>query len=433
MSDTLAPGALVTLTPEKPVAGGRMLARLDGRIILVSGAIPGEPVRARIEKVEKSLAFAEAVEILELHPTRRPVTGDPRCGGASYAHIAYADQIRFKADVIRDALKRLARIDAPESLAVAASAEQGYRMRSRLHWRDGVMGFFLEGTHRVCDAAPSGQLLPETLAALGRVAERIRAAELEGEADLDVSENITADSRVVHINLSDRSHFKQLEQLSAVAGVSGLSWSDPTMKGDVQVYGSPYVVDRMTVGQVADGPANPPVELRRHVQAFFQANRFLLERLVGTVVGACLAGPVLDLYAGVGLFGVTLAATGRHRVTAVEGQPASASDLGANAEPYRASIGVYQMSVEDFIAKHRDEHVGDTLVLDPPRSGMSKEAFSGVLSVRASRIVFVSCDVATFARDLGRFVQTGYHLSSIEGFDLFPNTPHVEAVAVLER
>ena len=177
MASSLAPGAFVTVTPEKPVAGGRMLARLDGRIVLVSGAIPGEPVRARIEKVEKSLAFAEAVEVLEPHPSRRPVIGDPRCGGAAYAHISYTEQVRLKADIIRDGLKRLARIDAPGTLAVAASPEVGYRMRSRLHWRDGSMGFFLEGTHRVCDASQSGQLLPETLDEIRRHADALRRRE----------------------------------------------------------------------------------------------------------------------------------------------------------------------------------------------------------------------------------------------------------------
>jgi 23S rRNA (uracil1939-C5)-methyltransferase len=168
------------------------------------------------------------------------------------------------------------------------------------------------------------------------------------------------------------------------------------------------------------------------VRAFFQGNRFLLGPLVDAVVGACLPGAVIDLYSGVGLFAVALAATGHDRVTAVEGHHASARDLRANAEPFEASLAVHEAPVEHFLSSAAPG-CAPTLVLDPPRSGMTREAVAGAIRLGAERVVFVSCDVATFARDVRTFVDGGYTLDHIEAFDLFPNTAHVEVVARLTR
>jgi 23S rRNA (uracil1939-C5)-methyltransferase len=191
--------------------------------------------------------------------------------------------------------------------------------------------------------------------------------------------------------------------------------------GDHIVFGRPFVEDVVQ-----------SVRLRRHARAFFQGNRFLLDDLVDAVIEACLPGAVIDLYAGVGLFGATLAATGRHTVVAVEGHAASAADLRANAEPFGDVVRVEETSVERFVIR-RPPPVPFTLVLDPPRTGMTREAAAGAIGLGASRVVFVSCDVATFARDLRRFLDAGYRLDSIRGFDLFPNTAHVESLAILSR
>lgn len=422
----------MTVTPEKPVAGGRMIARHDGCVLLVAGAIPGELARVRIERVERSMAYAVVEEALEPHLARRTVTDDPRCGGAVYAHIEYPEQTRLKGEIIRDGLKRLARLDPPDVIAVMPSPERGYRMRARVHVRNGRIGFFLENTHRICDVRESGQLLPETALALDAVAEMLREAGLTGAADLDVSENRSGDMRAVHIDLAPDARLELPEELGPVPGVTGLSWSHPAMRAERIVSGSPFVEDALQLSGCADASAVTPIRFRRHVRAFFQGNRFLLDQLVASVVAACPAGPVVDLYAGVGLFGVCLAATGRHAVTAVEGHPASAADLKVNAQPYSRSIMVRHTSVERFVQERTGVGPG-TLILDPPRTGMSREAMAGALGLGADRVVFVSCDVATFARDVRRFVDAGYHLHAIQGFDLFPTTAHVEVLAVLVR
>jgi 23S rRNA (uracil1939-C5)-methyltransferase len=415
----IRPGDLVVLVPDKPAAGGRMLARHEGMVVLVAGAIPGERVRARVERVERSLAFARVAEVVEPHPARRAVDFDPRCGGSVLAHIAYEEQRRLKGEVIRDALARVGRIPIEGLITVTPSPETGYRMRARLHLRSGRAGFFLEGTHQVCDAGMTRQLLPEAVRAVGDLAACLAAAQFTADADIELSEDRAGGQRAMHVEPVGAPVSAPAPALERIDGVTGLTCSAARGGPARGVFGRPYVED------VVHG-----VRLRRHSRAFFQGNRYLLDELVSTVMAACEPGPVVDLYAGVGLFALCLAASGRHRVVAVEGHDASAADLEANAGPLAEAVRVERTSVERFVARH---HAGKpfTLVLDPPRTGMTRDAAAGAVAMRASRVVFVSCDVATLARDLRRFLDAGYHLDSVQGFDLFPNTAHVEVLALL--
>ncbi len=417
----LCQGDRITLMPEKAAAGGRMLARHEGMVVLVAGAIPGELVRARIERVEKSLAFAAVEDVIEPHPARRPVAGDPRCGGAVLAHIAYGEQCRLKGDVIRDALARLGRIPTDSPVEVRPSPEAGYRMRARLHVRGGRVGFFLEGTHDVCDAAMTRQLLPEAAEAARVLGDRLVDAGLHGNADIELSENRPGDERSLHVAIEQRGALDAWGSIEPIDGVTGLTWAPAHLGGERVVYGQPFVEDVVR-----------SVRLRHNTRAFFQGNRFLLDGLVDAVLAACLPGTVVDLYAGVGLFGLPAAATGRHRVIAVEGHAASAADLRVNAAPLGAAVEIKEEPVERFVTR-RQPAGPFTLVLDPPRSGMTREASAGAAALGASRVVFISCDVATFARDLRKFLDAGYVLESLCGFDLFPNTAHVESLAVLSR
>src|SRR5437762_10610986 len=156
---SLFEGQEVELTIEKPASGGRMIARHLGQIVLVRGAIPGERVRAWIERAEKRMAYAVTRDVVEPSSDRRAAAGDPLCGGLLYSHIAYPRQLAIKSDVIRDALARLGRIPCEQPIDVAASPERGYRMRARCHVRGPRAGFYREGTHQLCDPAITGQLL----------------------------------------------------------------------------------------------------------------------------------------------------------------------------------------------------------------------------------------------------------------------------------
>jgi 23S rRNA (uracil1939-C5)-methyltransferase len=201
-------------------------------------------------------------------------------------------------------------------------------------------------------------------------------------------------------------------------------------RGGVEVLaGTPSVSDVLHV--TADDPPRA-LRLRRDARVFFQGNRFLLERLVRHVMGLIPDGPVVDLYAGVGLFGLSLAAAGAAAVTLVEGDPVSGADLQGNAEPFAGRVDVQHRAVEAFLRTARTA-ADATLIVDPPRTGLSREAVAGITAKKPARIVYISCDVATLARDTRAFVDAGYRLAHLTGFDLFPNTAHVETVAVLQR
>src|SRR5688572_10423982 len=190
----IQPGAALTLEIEKPAAGGRMLARHQGQVVLVSNAIPGEQVRARVERASKGMAFAEAVDILTPSPDRRPAA-DWRCGGNLLSHVAYARQLSIKGEIIRDAFARIAKAPLAESPAMVGSPEHGYRMRARLHAADGRFGFYREGTHQLCDPGVTGQLQPSTIAWLKDVEASIPAAAAGPIRGLEISEDIPGERR----------------------------------------------------------------------------------------------------------------------------------------------------------------------------------------------------------------------------------------------
>ena len=413
----LTPGDIVPLTIDKPAAGGRMIARLDGRVVLVSGAIPGERVTARVERVTKNVAYAHATAIDAASPDRRATAADPACGGTLYRHIAYERQLAIKRDVIVDAFTRIGRLTLPAPPPVTASREDGYRMRARLHVRGRRVGFFREATHDLCDVRQTQQLLTASCDVLDRVTAALRSLGVDAVREIELSENVDATERAMALDLDGPIDARIVGRLAEIEGVTGFV----SRAGD---RGGAHVTDRLEINGV-------DVSLRRHVLAFFQGNRYLLRDLVAHVVSQMGDGPVLDLYAGVGLFAVAAARTRGLEVTAVEGDRHAAADLAANAAA--SSVHAVHDSVETFVAGVRPQPGRpQTVIVDPPRTGMSREALDGVSGI-APRIVYVSCDVATLARDARRIADAGYSITRADAFDLFPNTPHVETVVVFDR
>jgi 23S rRNA (uracil1939-C5)-methyltransferase len=404
-----------------------MIARADdGRVVLVAGAIPGERVSAAIERVGKGVVFARTTAVLDPSPDRSEPGPDPTCGGRSYAHIAYARQLAIKSQVIADGFQRIGRISAPP-VAVAGSPDAGYRMRAKLHVRGRRIGFFREGTHDVCDARATGQLLPATCDALERLAAGLGSLGIAGPAELDLSENVDASERAVHLTATADSATPPLAALGATPGLTGLSTVGRA--GPVALGGSPYVVDRIRM----NGDSGPTLALRRHVLAFFQGNRFLLEPLVSHVSRFVDPGSrVVDLYAGAGLFSLAAAARGA-RVVGVEGDRVAAADLAVNAQALGGSLEAVHQPVEVFLASRPVPPLPDMVIVDPPRTGMSREAIEGAIAVGPPRMLYVSCDVATLARDARRLVDAGYRIGRADAFDLFPITPHVETVVEFVR
>jgi 23S rRNA (uracil1939-C5)-methyltransferase len=169
------------------------------------------------------------------------------------------------------------------------------------------------------------------------------------------------------------------------------------------------------------------------VRAFFQGNRFLVEPLARHVLSAIAPGSLIDLYAGVGLFSIGAVMAGLGHALAVEGDEVAAANLRRNASQCDGGVRVRSESVEAFLARPPGDGSPSTVIVDPPRTGLSKDAVEGVQRLQAPRLVYVSCDVATLARDARLLCESGYTMDSVRAFDLFPQTAHVETVIVFSR
>ena len=409
-----------------------MLARDKGRVVLVAGAIPGERVLVQFERRTRQVAWARVVDVVEPSPDRREPPCDPACGGSFYAHIRYERQLQLKSDVIADAFRRIGKIGLDQRVTVAPSPEHGYRLRARLHVQAGRAGFLLEGTHVLCAAEPTGQLQPETLATVAATLNAIGPQAAAQVAEIVVAENVASSERVVHLIPREGARLDGFDAVGGgVPGATGVTVASG--RGPVTLAGSGTVTDTAAqlLGEREQPPIDPDVVWTRHAASFFQGNRFLIGALLRRVIDAAEGERLVDLYAGVGLFAVAFAALGRE-VVAVEGDRLSGADLAANAEPFGERLIVLANGVEEVVAT-LPAAAPDVVILDPPRTGLSAEALAGLVRWRAPRLVYVSCDPPTLARDAGRLFAAGYRLQSLEGFDLFPNTPHVETVAVFDR
>jgi 23S rRNA (uracil1939-C5)-methyltransferase len=351
-----------------------------------------------------------------------------------YSFIRYSRQLELKSEIVHDAFTRIGHIPLDHRVEVRGSDEHGYRMRARLHVRDGQVGFYREGTHDLCSARSTRQVADASIDAIEAAVASLTAHGLVTNS-VELSENLAGDRRALHATLGGRRNTgpataaavtQALDRAALTAGLQGITARD--QQGDFHFAGDPVVCDPLSV------LTNRPLEgeLRRHPEAFFQANRFLLAPLVHSVMGRVDSGPVVDLYAGVGLFSVSLAAAGIGRITAVEGDPVSGRDLKRNATPFSSRLRVIRGSVESFLDQGTRVQPR-TVIVDPPRTGMSKAASEAITALRAARIVYVSCDAATMARDARRLLDAGYRIVSLQGFDLFPNTPHVETLGVFDR
>jgi 23S rRNA (uracil1939-C5)-methyltransferase len=404
------------LTIERPAAGGRMIARHDGAIVFVSGAIPGEVVEAEIEKVQRGTAWAATRTVIERSPDRIDGAPDGACGGSVFAHIAYERQRQIKSAIVEDAFRRIGKIVLDAPVDVVASPVDGYRMRARLHVRAGRIGFFREGTHSLCDAALTRQLRDDSIDVIRQLEASLAKDSRQQVSDIELAENVDASERVVHFELLPDSDASRLAAAAQVDGVGGASCAHPENPRTMELFGAPHVTDMVRDRTIT-----------RHVRSFFQGNRHLLGAFVDHVLSHVSAGPLVDLYAGVGLFSVTAETAGAGPITAVEGDPFAARDLKRNGR----GVLVLEMPVENFVRRAQDPVA--TVIVDPPRTGMSKEAMARAVAIAAERLVYVSCDVATLARDSRALLDAGYRMISVRAFDLFPNTAHVEAVVSFAR
>lgn len=388
---SLKVGDIIELTAERLAYGGDAVARYDGLAVFIPLAAPGERLRVRIVGRKKRFARAVIERVLEPSPSRRepPCEYFGDCGGCQLQHLTYEAQLEANVGFVRDALERIGRIDWPHRIRILHGEEFGYRGRAqiKIDKEAGRIGFNRSGSDVVCDIKSCKILLPE----LNEALRSLRA--VAGEADV--------------------------WQLEIAAGESAVSFSPA----------------------FADLPAGA---LRRTVRGaiynfsastFFQANPDLLGELIDEAVGEESGELAIDLYAGVGLFTIQLARRFK-RVIGVESDREAITfalkNLSANNI---ANVGFHATTAETWLAgsiNGGSHNSPDLVLLDPPRSGASA-AIPMIAKLEPSRIVYVSCDPATLARDLRSLIELGFSVGGLSVIDLFPQTYHIETVARLER
>ncbi len=411
-------------------AGGAGVGRLaDGRVVFVHRTAPGDLVRVRTVRSRRSWAEAELVEVLRAGPGRRepPCPHYGRCGGCTLEHLAYAAQLDAKATIVRDALQRIGGIDRPPPEVVASPRELRYRNRvsfTLLRLRGGrvVAGFHEIGRpDRVVDV--EGRcLLPE--AALTRVWDALRAAWGPAAGRLPAGRRLRLTLRVAAAGEAALLVEGGARGGENAEGATALLRDVPGLAA-VWIRAAAHAPATRLAGEERLTEAWNDEELALSGGVFLQVNReaaALLEAHVVHAAGTVDGARVVDAYCGVGLHARRFERLGA-RVVGVERDPV------AVAEARRGAPGAtfLEGAVEERLAETLP---ADVVVLNPPRAGLHERVPEALRRTPPRRLVYVSCDPATLARDLARLAPA-FSLRSLRCFDLFPQTAHVETVAEL--
>ncbi|NUR91740.1 MAG: class I SAM-dependent RNA methyltransferase [Nonomuraea sp.] len=404
-----------------PVAhGGWCVARHDGRVVFVRHALPGERVVAEVTEETTRFLRADAVEILEPSPDRVvppcPYAGPGRCGGCDWQHATLEAQRGLKAAVVAEQLQRLAGLTRDVVVEEVPGVKDGLGWRTRVQFAatpGGRLGFRKHRSHDVeeVDACLIAHPEVESVGA--------EAADWRGAAGVEVIASSVGDRAVVVRPRPRRSvAVPELEATASILLESGRGRTEPRRGSG------------MLREQVGDR------EFRVSGSGFWQVHPGAAETLLDAVLTYATPEPgewALDLYCGVGLFAAGLAeAVGSDgAVFGLESEASAVRDARANLRDL-PQARVERGRVEEALDRFQIERA-DVVVVDPPRSGLGRDVVERIAGLEPSRIVYVSCDPATLARDLAWFADLRYPLEDLRAFDCFPMTHHVECVALLVR
>ena len=450
-------------SPVKLVYGGEAMGFQAGRTILAPRVLPGE--RAEVEEVRRQKGVVHARPLRILEPSREriePLCGYVgRCGGCQYQHLPHTAQVAAKAEILRETLRRLGQVNWEEPIPAHCGPAWNYRNQAQLkvgNPPDGApaLGFFEAESNRLIPIEACPILSPRLNALL---------AVLRGEPWISALANgreveLLADDRdeKVMLTLAGSWNAQEAETLARkclaeLAGVStvglaatghvGASSAGPGPNAVRPYRASEKLSKRTGIDELAGEGSSLRIFGESHLTyrvgefayrvsptAFFQSARFLLSELVTAVTREESGAVAIDLYAGVGLF--TLPLSKRFdQVIAVEAHAQAAADLAANARTAPGNkIRAIAGTAFDFLRRCAQMEP-DLVVMDPPRAGVGVATLKLLLALRPKRLHYVSCSPPTLARDLGFMLQHGYRLDSLELFDCFPQTYHIESLARL--
>ena len=419
--------------------GGRGLARADGLVVFVAGALPGDRVRVEITKAKKRFAEARTVELLSPGAERiadRCTHGGESCPGAPWQGLEYARQLTEKSAQVDEALRRIGDLDGFELEQIEPAVEQ-WRYRNKLEYsfgeREGepILGFHARGRWDLIVDVDDCRLASERgNAARNAVREWVRVESVpayDGRERTGVLRNLIVREgwRTGQIQtrlVTSAAHFPKppVDLHTAIEGDSGGT------DGPTGVLGSERLREELF-----------DLKLEMSHGAFFQTNTEMAERLYALAAEfAGLSGSerVFDLYCGIGTIGLTMAKQAGE-VWGLEIIPDAIADAERNAERNRIENAHFMAGSARTGVRPLIEKAGkpDVVVIDPPRAGLSQKIVRRVLECEAKKIVYVSCNPTTLAPNAAQMVEAGYELRRVKPVDMFPQTPHIECVALLEK
>ncbi|MHB8214857.1 MAG: 23S rRNA (uracil(1939)-C(5))-methyltransferase RlmD [Candidatus Sulfotelmatobacter sp.] len=446
------------LNIEKLIYGGDGLARLPagsagdkdrgrGKAAFIPFVLAGEKIDAAITEEKPGFARAHATTIVEPSPHRipPPCPHFTHCGGCHYQHSTYEHQLDIKKEILRENLRRIAKLELSCEIQLHPSPPWNYRNRSRLQVRtrpEFAAGYFKFASHELLpvEACPiSSPLINRGIATLwqagraGKAVEGVREVEFfadAGDAKLLIEFLCAPEARRAAV----RAWAEELcAAMPEIAGVAAFREPQKGVQEPLVAVGAPELTyqTRTAAYRVSAG-------------SFFQTNRFLTDELIEIVTAGRSGGLALDLYSGVGLFSTALARDFRH-IVSVETSQTAAADLKYN-QP--ANGKVVQLPTDQYLADLQRAGKGkdrvdaansptppkpDLVVVDPPRSGLGDRVARALANTATPRLTYVSCDPATLARDLLPLLAAGYRVEEVHLVDLFPQTYHLESVLHLVR
>lgn len=414
---------MVRLTTEEMAYGPHAVARHEGKVVFVRGAAPHEVVDAVIREDRRTFAFADTAIVVQPSAQRRapPCPYLPRCGGCPWQHLTYAAQLAAKQRIVAEQLQRIGGLEVPVAPVVPSPHEFGCRRRIKLRVDGGAVGYYAAASHELVPIEHCLLGGPAVDAAIAWAGELVRGL----GARVRRIELIASDERSDHVVLVGEVEgaWDALDDGRCRAWLA----AHPAVQGLV-LHGRGWQHD-WGDARIELEPAKD-LQLIAHAPVFTQVNPVMNQQLVDTVVRYVDPQPgqrVLDLYAGAGNLSLPLRRGGA-TVIAVEQNRRAAADIAANAERHPGPpLRVIAERAERAVERLATERVQiDAVVLDPPRSGAAG-CIAALLRIGAPRLVYVSCDPATLARDLRRLA-VRYHVEAVQPLDLFPHTYHVETV-----
>ena len=433
-----APDMDIEASIEKLVYGGDGLTRTPQGVVLVSGVIPGERIRLLLAERKKGVRRGRLLELAETSPDRIPADCSyfGQCGGCQYQHIAYSRQVALKQEIFQECLERVGKIRLDVPITVTASEPWGYRNRSRLQVEkqgDSFrIGYHEPRSNKLCAVEKCPISSPAVNEVLSRLSSGVGADVFpdcgpdsgpdgephnETELELFASDNDRTMLATVYSSAAPPKQFGD-KLRTAVPMLESVCWRGRGSRSDT-VWGSGAVTCR--VGEF---------HFRVSHATFFQTNRYLLDAMIQAVLQDLEGDRALDLYAGVGLFALPLARR-FEKVAAVESSDAAARDLAANVGVVGGRARAFHKTTEKFLAVTSTNW--DLVVVDPPRSGLAPAVVEHLRRILPRRLVYVSCDPTTLARDLALLTPAPFRVRSVELVDQFPQTFHIESVVHLEQ